>query len=428
MSTVAATVATDGSVKDGTSAGGALAIYNGAHNTRGPNPTEPVQTMQFRVYGTPSSNRAELYAVLRALRLCKPVKELHIQCDSETSKKMVFKAVSGKHIKHNTPNRDLIMRCAAEMKWRHDQPGYKTEWHDVEAHSEKEPWEHKKADLLAGLATEMPLPPHNANLRELEPAWALLHKGIPCQDDGLKTTLRTLENEAAKAGDNMSPHLRPSLLSRRKHSGESQAISCRKTVDHAVQEILFRLKFGAVKGTPGFKTCPVGDAGGWHKCPRCGLPIRGADRQQKLHGLQWTDHALHHCAHRELVSARSEVERALTEKLKACISLSETLEGRPAGNGGRPSSSRGVIHIRSLTEFPSVLGQPPSPEDKLPESGLVIDLRGYVPLDIHKRIKTLGVTSSDISSMFNAAKRPLQVLTKLIDRQDITRTAGEGRD
>ena len=54
--------------------------------------------MQFRVYGTPSSNRAELYAVLRALRLCKPVKELHIQCDSETSMKMVSKAVSGKHI------------------------------------------------------------------------------------------------------------------------------------------------------------------------------------------------------------------------------------------------------------------------------------------------------------------------------------------
>ena len=99
--------------------------------------------------------------------------------------------------------------------------------------------------------------------------------------------------------------------------------------------------------------------------------------------LSVTDHALHHCAHRELVSARSAVERALTEKLKACISLSESLEGRPAGNGSRPSSSGGVIHIQSLTEFPSVLGQPPSPEDKLPESGLVIDLRGYVPLDIH---------------------------------------------
>ena len=41
---------------------------------------------------------------------------------------------------------------------------------------------------------------------------------------------------------------------------------------------------------------------------------------------------------------------------------------------------------------------------------------------------SVGVTSSDISSMFNAAKRPLQVLTKLIDRQDITITAGEGRD
>ena len=95
---------------------------------------------------------------------------------------------------------------------------------------------------------------------------------------------------------------------------------------------------------------------------------------------------------------------------------------------GRPRSSGGAIQIQSLTEFPSVLGQPPSPEDKLPESGLVIDLRGYVPLDIQKRIKALGVTSSDISSMFNAAKRPLQVLTKLIDRQDITRTAGEGRD
>ena len=114
------------------------------------------------------------------------------------------------------------MRCAAEMKWRHDQPSYKTEWHDVEAHSEKEPWEHKKADLLAGLVTEMPLPPHNAHLRELEPAWALLHKGIPCQDEGLKTTLRTLENEAAKAGENMSPHLRSSQLSRRKHHRDAQ--------------------------------------------------------------------------------------------------------------------------------------------------------------------------------------------------------------
>ena len=74
--------------------------------------------MQFRVYGTPSSNRAELYAVLRALRLCKPVKELHIQCDSETSMKMVFKAASGKHIKHNTPNRDLpdhALRSGDEM-------------------------------------------------------------------------------------------------------------------------------------------------------------------------------------------------------------------------------------------------------------------------------------------------------------------------
>ena len=58
---------------------------------------------------------------------------LHIQCDSETTLKVITTAVSGKHIKHNTPNRDLIMRCAAEMKWRHDQPSFKTEWHDVES-------------------------------------------------------------------------------------------------------------------------------------------------------------------------------------------------------------------------------------------------------------------------------------------------------
>ena len=125
--------------------------------------------------------------------------------------KMVTKAVSGKHIKHNTPNRDLIVRCAAEMKWRSSKPGYETHWHDVKAHSKEEPWERKKADILAGEAADMPLPQHNAHLREpcgaSVGALSLLHKGIPRQDDGLKTVQCTLEDEAAKAGDRMSPHL-----------------------------------------------------------------------------------------------------------------------------------------------------------------------------------------------------------------------------
>ena len=70
------------------------------------------------MYGTPSSNRAELFAVLRALRTCKEVKTLHIQCDSETTHKMILKSLEGKILKHHTPNRDLIERCAQEINWR----------------------------------------------------------------------------------------------------------------------------------------------------------------------------------------------------------------------------------------------------------------------------------------------------------------------
>ena len=412
----AATVATDGSVKNGT-AGGALAIFNGAHDTR-PSPTDPNQSMQFRVYGTQSSNRAELYAVLRALRLCKPIKQLHILCDSETSKKMIFKALSGKHIKHNTPNRDLITRCATEMQWRHDQPEYKTEWVDVKAHSDEEPWEHKKADLLAGKATQMALPPHNAHLRELEPAWALLYKGTPCQDEGLKTILRTLENEAATAGGTVPSNLRPSLLSKHKHTGESQAISCKNTVNHAVQEILFRLKFGAVRGTPRPKPRGTNGEGDWHICPRCDIPIWGANRREKLHGHHWVDHCLHHCAYHALVSARQKVLEALSGRLKECMSRPGTAASRP---DGRPRIAQATVEARSLTDFSDLvignttLGHPPGGE--LPKGGLVIDLRGYVPQDIRQRMKDLGITSLDITSMLNVAKRPLQAITKLIDKQ-----------
>jgi len=64
------------------------------------------------------------------------------------------------------------------------------------------------------------------------------------------------------------------------------------------------------------------------------------------------------------------------------------------------------------------------PRDAVPASGLVIGLRGCVPSDIRERAAALGVSSSDISSMFNAAKRPLQAIVRLIDRQERQRNAG----
>ena len=175
-----------------------MAIFNGPPKGRNPS-EEPMQKEMYRVFGTPSSNRAELYAVLQALRICRPVREVHLQCDSEVALKMVTKALQGKKIKQSTPNRDLIMKCTEEIQWRDTQESYTTSWHDVKAHTEEEPPEHKKADILADKAAKLPLPPNNEHLRRLQPMWSLMYKGIPRQDDGLKTIMKTLEETGAKA-------------------------------------------------------------------------------------------------------------------------------------------------------------------------------------------------------------------------------------
>ena len=163
---------------------------------------------------------------------------------------MVTKALQGKKIKQSTPNRDLIMKCTEEIQWRDTQESYSTTWHDVKAHTEEEPPEHKKADILADKAAKLPLPPNNEHLRRLQPMWSLMYKGIPRQDDGLKTIMKTLEETGAKADAKVAPHLKPSLLSSRKHSGWSQRLSTHKHLEPRVQELFLRSKFGAIKGTP----------------------------------------------------------------------------------------------------------------------------------------------------------------------------------
>ena len=403
VSTEAVTVATDGSVHQGTQAGGAVAIYNGLPESRS-NPQErPIQEDTFRVFGTPSSNRAELYAVLRALRMCRGVQDVHLQCDSETSLQMVTKALSGKIIKHKTPNRDLIVRCAKELKWREAQDGYKTQWINVKAHSDEEPMEHKWADVLADRATKLALPPHNEHLRRLEPAWCLLYKGIPHQDNGLKTVLRTLEDAAAKAGATMAPHLRPSLLSSRKDSGWSQRLSANKHLDPAVQELLFRFKFGAVKGTPVLQAPRAGDP---IKCPYCCTDIVNSMLDTKLHGHQWTDHALHHCSRPELVTARRAVQEALSDKFTEIIANK---------NDGHMQ-----VQLTSLTEIVQADGSPsPIQPASLPVNELVIDLRGYFPSNFTDSTQLIGLSLEDLTKMFNAARKPLQNIMKLIDKQPV---------
>merc|ERR1712054_215841 len=239
------------------------------------------------------------------LRACRGVKELHVYCDSQSASDAVHQALkANSHVRQSTPNRDLITRCAEEIRKRRADSSKSFKWHKVKAHCDDEPFEHKEADRLAKEALKLPLDPANNNehLRRLEPAWELLYEGVPFQHDGLKTTMCTLEDKTAKAG--IQPHLKPSLLSDLKHTGWTQAISTYQSLTPQMQEILFRLKFGAVRGTPSStghrKGTPL-------PCPRCGNNIKHAELDHKLHGNQWVDHALHECTHHAHIAAREEI-------------------------------------------------------------------------------------------------------------------------
>ena len=388
------TVATDGSVLEQTRAGGAYVIYNGGPDTWANLPTAALQTDIFRVYGTPSSNRAELFAVLRALRTCREVKVLHIQCDSETTQKVILNSLEGKILKHHTPNRDLIERCAQEIRWRTEN-SKETAWHDVKAHSDEEPWQHKVADFWADKAARLELPPHNEHLRRLEPAWALVYQGIPRQNDGIKTTLSALEDEAAVAGVGMAPHLQLTLLSSKLHSAWSKAIADSKNLTPTIQEILFRLKFGATRGTPE-RCVPALQPGQFAKCPHCQQCIKHTDLDGNIHGTAWTDHALHYCSHGPFVAARRAVQNALSAKMVECA----------FGDANQAPDVK--VHLRSLTEDPSA---PELPD----EHTMVLDLRGFVPTDIEARTKHILLTRDDVVSMFNSSTAQLQEFSRLID-------------
>ena len=356
-----------------------------------------------RVFGTPSSNRAELFAVLAALRACRNVKELHLYCDSKNAEDTIDHALkANSYVGQSTPNRDLILRCAEEIRMRRNDANKEFTWHKVKAHCDDEPFEHQEADRLAKQALDLQLDPNNDNehLRRLQPAWALLHRGVPRQQDGLKTTMCALEDEAAKVG--IAPHLQLSLLSDLKHTGWTQAIATHQSLDPAMQELLFRLKFGAVKGTPSSAGHKPGQP---LPCPWCRSNIKHADMVGRLHGHQWADHALHECTHPGFTKARE------TVRTKYAAELSK----RVPANKSIPN-----VNVKSLTATPATdpAARLPAGDQSNNENDILLDLRGYVQTDMPALAKRVGLSQHDFANALTATCRELQTFVKIhVDKE-----------
>ena len=214
--------------------------------------------------------------------------------------------------------------------------------------------------------------------------------------------MKTLEETGAKADAKVAPHLKPSLLSSRKHSGWSQRLSTHKHLEPRVQELFLRSKFGAIKGTP--MNLRKHSEGEPFTCPLCKTSILNTEPTPKLHGHQWTDHALHHCDATGFKTARKAVQDALSTKLTEIVT------------GGGEVDMR--VHITSLTE--RTRAENTSQQPALPVNDVVVDLRGYLPADFSDTANLIGLTLDDLTGMFNAARRQLQDLMKLVDKQPRT--------
>ncbi len=76
------------------------------------------------------------------------------------------------------------------------------------------------------------------------------------------------------------------------------------------------------------------------------------------------------------------------------------------------------VHITSLTE--QTRAENTSQQPVLPVNDVVVDLRGYLPADFSDTANLIGLTLDDLTGMFNAARRQLQDLMKLVDKQPRT--------
>ena len=78
------------------------------------------------------------------------------------------------------------------------------------------------------------------------------------------------------------------------------------------------------------------------------------------------------------------------------------------------------VQLTSLTEIVQADGSPsPIQPASLPVNELVIDLRGYFPSNFTDSTQLIGLSLEDLTKMFNAARKPLQNIMKLIDKQPV---------
>ena len=136
--------------------------------------------------------------------------------------------------------------------------------------------------------------------------------------------------------------------------------------------------------------------------------ILNTEHTPKLHGHQWTDHALHHCDATGFKTARKAVQDALSRKLTQTV-----MHGR---RGLGEVDMR--VHITSLTE--RTRAENTSQQPALPVNDVIVNLRGYLPADFSDTANLIGLTLDDLTGMFNAARRQLQDLMKLVDKQPRT--------
>ena len=166
-----------------------------------------------------------------------------------------------------------------------------------------------------------------------------------------------------------------------------------------MQEILFRLKFGAVRGTPSStghrKGTPL-------PCPRCGNNIKHAELDYKLHGNQWVDHALHECTHHAHIAATEEIRATYAAALSTRLDVGQ---------------SAPKVTVRSLTMPLDHAAASLAGNQSGDGNAIQLDLRGFIQSDMPTLAKKLGLSQRDLVVTLNATQKGLQnVVRHLVDK------------